>query len=107
MFFPTACDMYINETGQFLTSPGFPDAYENNLDCVLIFESLDESLCVRLTVLEAYLEGPEENGICEKDYLEVSRLGRFHIFWSRFDSPQKTLVPSRNRFQEIKEKHKD
>ena len=33
-----------------------------------------------------------------------SRLGRFHNFWSWFGSTKINLVPSQNRFQEIKKK---
>ena len=74
LFHPPACYFYVNETGQFLTSPGFPnEEYTNNLNCVYEFESPDDSQCIRIVFLEAYLDGPDDDGACTNDIITVSQ----------------------------------
>ncbi|XP_033642756.1 uncharacterized protein LOC117302896 [Asterias rubens] len=70
-----SCYFYVNETGQFLTSPGFPnEEYTNNLNCVYEFESPDDSQCIRIVFLEAYLDGPDDDGACTNDIITVDGL---------------------------------
>ncbi|XP_022084205.1 uncharacterized protein LOC110975757 [Acanthaster planci] len=68
-----SCDMDIDiNEGMFVTSPGFPEGYTPNLNCLYNFDSPLVTECIRLTILEVELGGSGEDDLCSADYVELS-----------------------------------
>ncbi|CAM1300261.1 Uncharacterised protein g2655 [Pycnogonum litorale] len=92
---PKNCNINLSRRQFTLTSPNYPEEYENNADCVYTIEKAENVCTLQLQFVNFELE---ESANCGRDYIEIDGArfcGRFAPNTTRevpFDSPVKRMI---------------